>query len=384
VTVNASFLSKLGLLRWLAALVAVTYHVRFLLFAQYTQVRHMGPALTLFYFVTSLGHEALVVYMVASGLLLGGQSWKRWEARLASPWVDLWRKLGRLYMLLVPVLLAGGLLDLAGSTWLDGYRVYSSHPQFAHSHLSLATLAGNLLLLQDILVPGFGSNAMLFLLAYEGWAYLILAVAWAACRRGHRQALVAAAPVALGLALRAPGFIGFFAAWLAGFAVALGGARLQGKVPPRLGIAVFLGCLLVSRVGGSHLPGLPAQFVALARTALDLLVALGLALMLLALYGRQTRRPAAARWTRAQRWLVKLSLPVYAVQFPVMVFMLAGANLRLGLPLHAQPSLPGFMFFAAVVGTVYLFACLVSALVGALQALLSRHSAVLAARYTLH
>lgn len=383
---NAFFLSKLGLLRWLAALEVVTYHVRFLVFAQYAQVQHKGPLLTLFYFVTSLGHEAFIVYMVASGLLLGGLSWKRWEARVTGAWVDLWRKLGGLYMLLVPVLLIGGALDLAGSTALDGYHVYSNHPQFGAGQLGFATLAGNLLLLQYVLVPGFGSNAMLFLLAYEWWAYLILAVFREAWRRDFRRGALAAAPVVLGLAVLAPAFIGFFAAWLAGFAVARGGGRLQGKVPQWLGIAVFLATLLASRMSGLHLPGLSAGIVTLARIALDLLLALGLALMLLALYGRQPRRRwrFASRWARAQRWLVKLSLPVYAVQFPVMVFTVAGANLLLGLPLYAQPSLPGFVFFAAVVGVVYLFACLVSAVVGALQALLFGRSALLAARYTVH
>lgn len=383
---NPSFLSRVGLLRWLAALVAVTYHVRFLLFAEWTQVQHKGLLVALFYFVTSLGHEALVVYMVLSGLLLGGLSWRRWEARVTGAWVDLWRKLGGLYMLLVPVLVAGGMLDLAGSSELDGMGVYANHPKFGDTHLSLVTLAGNLLLLQNLLVPGFGSNGLLYLLTYEWWAYLFLVVFWESWRCDYWRGLAAVGPIAIGLAVLAPGFASFFAAWLAGFAVARGGDRLKGKVAPWLGVAVFLGTLLASRISGSHLPGLAHGIVVLSRIALDLLVALGLAVMLLSLYGRQPSRTGAfaARGDRMQRWLIRLSVPVYAMQLPVIVFTVAAASLQLGLPLHTQPSSAGLVFFAAVAGVVYLCAYLVSLLVGALQAMLARHAAVLAAQYRVY
>jgi peptidoglycan/LPS O-acetylase OafA/YrhL len=371
--VNPSFLSKIDLLRWLAALVAVTYHVRSLVFAEYAQLQHKGPLLNLFYFVTSLGHEAFIVYMVLSGLLLGGRSWRRWETGVSSAWVDVRRRLGRLCMLLVPALLAGGVLDLAGSTALDGLGVYSNHSQFASSNLNLATLAGNLLLLQDILVPGFGSNAMLFLLAYEWWAYLVLVVFSRTWHCNARRGLIAAAPVVLGIAVLAPAFLGFFAAWLAGFAVARGGQLLKGKVSPPIGVVVFLGALLASRLSGSHLPGLPPGIVVIARITLDLLVALALGLMLLSLYGRQAGhgRPFGTGPARVQRWLVKLSLPVYATHLPVTLFSVAAASLLLRLPLHAQPSPSAFGCFAEVVGVVYLFAYLVSALVRALQVFLS-------------
>jgi hypothetical protein len=376
-------LSKVGLLRWLAALVAVTYHLRALLFAEYAQLRHKGPVLDLFYFLTSLGHETFVIYMVLSGLLLGGLSWKRWEERASDASADLWRTLAGLFLLLLPVLLVGGALDLAGSIALDGSGNYANHPQFAKSHLSLATLAGNLLLLQDMLVPGFGSNAMLFLLAYEWWAYLILTTFSQSRRGGIWRGLLTAAPIALGLGVLAPAFLGYFAAWLAGVAVACAGGLVKGKVPQPVGVAVFLGALLASRLSGSHLPGLSPGVVMAARVALDLLVALALALMLLSLYGMRPASswPAAARAAKAQRWLVNLSLPVYAVHFPVMLFTVAAANSLLDLRLHAQPSPSGFAFFAVAVGVVYLFAYLLSALVGALHALLSRHSAVFAAQY---
>jgi hypothetical protein len=202
---------------------------------------------------------------------------------------------------------------------------------------------------------------MLFLPAYEWWAYLVLAVFSQTWHGGARRGLLAAAPLVVVLGLLAPAFLGFFAAWLAGFAVARAGAQLKGKVPPPLGVGVFLGALLASRLSGSHLPGISPGLVTAARIALDLLVALALCLMLLSLYGDGSRQGRALLpgLLRAQRWLVRLSLPVYASQFPVALFTVAAASALLRLPLHAQPSPSGFGFFALVVVAVYLFAYLV-------------------------
>jgi hypothetical protein len=68
----------MSLLRWACAAQVVLYHVRFLLFAEYGRLEHKGLLLRLFYFVTSIGHESFVIYMLLSGVMLGGLSYKRW------------------------------------------------------------------------------------------------------------------------------------------------------------------------------------------------------------------------------------------------------------------------------------------------------------------
>lgn len=354
---NSLFLSRIATLRWLAALIAVSYHVRYLLFANYGHVAHKGVLTRLFYFVTSLGHESFVAYMVLSGLLLGGLPLARWR-RGADPRPDLRRNGRKVYLLLVPALAAGGLLDVAGGTLFAESEVYAALPQSAPTHLTPFVLVGNLLLLQDIAVPGFGSNAMLFLLAYEAWAYVVLATAFSLGPSGQRRGCAVAALLAGALVLVAPRYLGYLAAWLLGLGVAVWAPRWRGRIPGWAGAAVLFAVLLASRVAGARLAALPLPYVPLLRLLLDLMVAAGLAVFLAALYGRSgPRRPRGAA-ARLRHRLVRLGLPLYATQFPFMAFAVALANAWLGLPLAAQPSAGGLLAFALVIGAIYLFALL--------------------------
>jgi peptidoglycan/LPS O-acetylase OafA/YrhL len=365
-------MARVGTLRWLAAFVVVVYHVRFLLFAAYGRVEHKDVLLRVFYFFTSLGQEAFVVYMVLSGMLLGGQSYKRWQRNAATARADLWRKFQSLYLVLVPVLLAGGLLDVFGSRMFAASGIYAFLPEFAVSHLRPAALAGNLLMLQDIAVPGFGSNAMLFLLAFECWAYLVFAAFVLLGRTERVRGAAAATMVAAAVTFFAPKFFGYLLAWLLGLAVSTWGPRLRGKAAPRLGALCFFAAVLVSRFCGARVGAMPPDLILAARLLLDSLVALGLALFLLSLYGRQVRRRRTALPGRLQRTLGRLSLFLYAGHFPFMMFVAAGSNVLLAWPLHAQPSAAGFLRFALVVGAIYLFAMLLAWLAAALRSLLHK------------
>lgn len=365
---NSLFLSRIATLRWLAALIAVSYHVRFLLFANYGHVAHKGMLTRLFYFVTSLGHESFIAYMVLSGLLLGGLPLSRWR-RGADPRPDLWRNGRKVYLLLVPALAAGGLLDVAGGALFAESGVYAALPQSAPTHLTPFVLFGNLLLLQDIVVPGFGSNAMLFLLAYEAWAYVVLATAFSLGPSGLRRGCAVAALLAAALVLVAPRYLGYLAAWLLGLAVAAWAPRWRGRVPGWAGAAVLFAVLLASRVAGARLAALPLPYVSLLRLLLDMMVAGGLAVFLSALYGIRGRRARPGTVARLRRRLAGLGLPLYATQFPFMAFAVALANTWLGLPLAAQPSAGGLLAFALVIGAIYLFALLAARASAALAAM---------------
>jgi hypothetical protein len=365
-------MARVGTLRCLAAFVVVTYHVRFLLFAAYGRVEHKDMLLRLFYFSTSLGQEAFVVYMVLSGMLLGGQSCQRWQRNYATAGADLRRKFLSLYLVLLPALLIGGLLDVLGRRMFAASGVYTFLPEFAASHLRPAALAGNLLMLQDIAVPGFGSNAMLFLLAFECWAYLAMAAFVLLGRIERMRGAAAASLVVAAITFFAPQFFGYLVAWLVGLAVATWGPRLRGTGAPRLGAACFFAAVLVSRFCGARLGTMPPDLIPAARMLLDILVALGLGLFLLSLFGRRMEKRRVGVLPRLQRALGRLSLPICAGQFPLMMFAVAGSNVLLGLPLYAQPSAAGFLWFALVVGAVYGFAMLLARLASVLRTLLHK------------
>lgn len=355
---NPSCLSIIGLSRWLAALVVVMYHVRFLLFVDYGHVRERGLVVKLFYFLTSFGHEAFVIYMVLSGVLLGGLSRRRWQASGAQPWRDLRHRWVRFSLLLIPALVVGGLLDLIGSHSFAASTVYTHHPQFAPSHLSLSALFGNLLMLQGMAVPGFGSNAMLFLLGFECWAYLIFALPFLLAGQGRYTGIAAGCALAALGTMLTQEFIGYLLLWMIGAWIASRGhLRRRAVVPAAAG--AFVAALLLSRFGGASLASVPAPLIPLARIALDLLLGLGFAAMLCSFCWRGKDR---VRWPgvllRLNRRMAKASLTVYTVHFPFMMLFVASANMLLGVPIHSQPGPAGFVVFLLVVVAIYAYTLL--------------------------
>jgi hypothetical protein len=360
-------LSRATTLQWLSALVAVCYHVRFLLFVNYNQLVHKGLLLQAFYFFTSLGHEAFIVYMAVAGLLFGSHTWPRWRMGGAIPLDGLAARLRALYWWLVPALLVGGLLDVAGSRWFASSGVYAVVPQYDPAHLSLHTLAGNLLLLQDVAVQGYGSNAMLFLLTYEWWACAAAAM-YALTGRGHPwHGLAGACSVGLTMSWLAPEFFGYWFAWVAGLAAALLGQRLRGQLSPWAGAVLLGAALFGSRMLGARLAQLPPLVVPEFRLVLDIVVALGASAFFLGL--QSASAPAA---DPPQSTLGGLSLPVFAIHFPLVLFVVAAAARLPGMPLRAQPYLGGTCAFVLIVGAVWLFAQRFAWAIATARALLAR------------
>src|SRR5690349_289647 len=95
----------LNLIRGVAALAVLVYHVRYRFFPDYADLAAPDLTAKLFYAVTAFGHDAVVVFFVLSGYLIsatvmrdcatGRWSWARYGV---SRWV-------RLSVVLVPGLL---------------------------------------------------------------------------------------------------------------------------------------------------------------------------------------------------------------------------------------------------------------------------------------
>ena len=71
----------LNMSRWVGAFLVLIFHVRHIILVDFKEVEHR----TLFdrglYFVTGLGHEAVVIFFVISGFLVGGLTLDRWRTR---------------------------------------------------------------------------------------------------------------------------------------------------------------------------------------------------------------------------------------------------------------------------------------------------------------
>lgn len=145
----------LDLLRFGAALVVVVAHTRGHLFVDFggLDAASRGIGNAFFYFLTRLGHEAVILFFVISGYLVGG--------RLASDSIAgtlcvskfMVDRFSRIIIPIVPVIIIGAMLFPNDS--------------------DVVQLFGNVVGLQGIFVNVLSYNSPLWSLAYEIWFYII-------------------------------------------------------------------------------------------------------------------------------------------------------------------------------------------------------------------
>ena len=185
--------------RWVAAWFVVAEHARSLVFVDFGELHAPGILAKGFYFLTGFGHEAVMVFFVISGYLVGGKVWSLYrEGRFA------WRRyladrLSRLYAVLIVALVLGAALDWTGYMFFNKYGLYNHGYAGSIAVLGTAPITrmdwqdflANSLFLQTILGPTFGSNGPLWSLAYEWWYYilfpLVLAALWPIVNSGWRR-----------------------------------------------------------------------------------------------------------------------------------------------------------------------------------------------------
>jgi peptidoglycan/LPS O-acetylase OafA/YrhL len=142
--------------RFLAALIVVMGHVRSSYFIDFSGLGDDSKNIFsgIFFALTRLGNEAVIIFFVISGFLVGGKSIERalrGQFRIADYAVD---RLTRIYVPLIPVII----LTYAIQIWLqniDDFSIFSA----------------NFLGLQGVVKPTLKYNGPLWSLAYETWFY---------------------------------------------------------------------------------------------------------------------------------------------------------------------------------------------------------------------
>ena len=168
----------------------VAEHARSLIFVDYGHLQSPGVLAKGFYFLTGFGHEAVMVFFVISGYLVGGKVWS-----LYREWRFGWRRYladraSRLYAVLFVALLLGAAMDWTGYLFFNKYGLYNQGYEGSIAVLGAAPIERmglrdflvNAFFLQTIVGPTLGSNGPLWSLAYEWWYYvlfpLVLAAVW--------------------------------------------------------------------------------------------------------------------------------------------------------------------------------------------------------------
>jgi peptidoglycan/LPS O-acetylase OafA/YrhL len=205
--------AHLDALRGIAALLVMVSHWRRLGIASFPAPAAGCVAAQVLDFVMDSGHQWVIVFFVLSGYLVGGSvlrsvSEDRWSWR-----EYLFVRLTRLYVVLIPALMIGGLLDWTGSHLPGGAAEYTAavgdHALIRDGIYTLTPkiFAGNLLFLQTMTLPVFGvkplealgTNGVLWSLCNEFWYYLCFPLGVLAFAKGKRPVHRAILLVAIGI-----------------------------------------------------------------------------------------------------------------------------------------------------------------------------------------
>jgi peptidoglycan/LPS O-acetylase OafA/YrhL len=322
---SASASAHLDLIRGLAAWAVMWGHLRALFFVDFQQLQHSSPLLKILYFVTGFGHEAVMVFFVLSGFFISTAIISR---HVSGKWS--WRdyaidRSSRLYVVLIPALLLGWLWDRAGGYIFSSTGLYSRPLEgfgvvIAQNRVTLGIFLGNLLFLQTIVCPTFGSNGPLWSLANEFWYYVLFPISLAAGLAWRAQATRTAISLAI-LSLCLAIFLGSeilvgFLIWLVGVFLVLTYSNCAFSGKGRLGLyflaSCFLlfACLVAARTGNSALLGSD--------------LALGIAFGLF-LFGVLQMNFVIERsfYPRAAHFMAGFSYSLYVLHFPLLLFLRA-------------------------------------------------------------
>lgn len=363
---NPNLSSFLNLSRWLAAFLVVVHHARHLILADWRQVEEQTVYFQLVYFLTGLGHEAVIVFFVVSGFLVGGQTFERWRQDGPDFATYSCARFSRIYTVLIPALIVGAALDLIGLNYFNAGEFYrAAIARNAAGALDLPTMLGNLLMLQTILVDMLGSNTPLWSLANEWWYYSLFALVGAALTTSGNQRIGYALAAALLAFLLPAGLVLWGAIWCLGVFGYGWVASRKGLPLPVLGLGLLAIAIVLSRLR-TNLHTVESPDPTIASFARDFMFASAYVIALASVSRLDGRFPLP----RLNAWLAGFSYTTYCFHFPAMLLAVAVACQSFGLEIRAQPSGSSLLHVGATIGLVYLycFAC---------SRLTERHTAVI-------
>ncbi len=158
----------LDLLRFIAAFTVVVTHTRSSVFVEFgaLQDTDKGFLVAAGYAITRVGNEAVILFFVLSGFLVGGRALSRIAHGTFKPIDYAIDRFVRISLPLVPALILTALIHII----VDG-------------DFSASELLGNLLSLQGIWFRPFGGNGPLWSLSYEVWFYTLAFAVGVACTK---------------------------------------------------------------------------------------------------------------------------------------------------------------------------------------------------------
>lgn len=348
--------------RWIAALLVLVGHVKNLILVDYPLVEHQSADLKALYFVTGFGHEAVVVFFVISGFLVGGLTLEKWQQKGADIHSFMVARVSRIYTVFIPAVAIGVALDSIGLSLFNASELYTNATQFHTGSIpdsvggvNLSTVIGNLFMLQTIAVETVGSNGPLWSLANEWWYYCIFAcVGFAVYGNGRPRIALAFMAILLGVVL--PIKITLWALiWAMGVAIPVWIKSRLWRPHPALGLGILVLAFAFSRQ--SHgLEIITGRFA----FANQFLKDLALGLCYAAALGCTSRITIRLPFSRMHHWLAEFSFTTYLFHFPLMLFLVSAGFQLFGWSFKRQPDVSALTYLLAMVMVVFGLCYLIS------------------------
>lgn len=308
----------ISLMRGLAALQVAAAHLRAEMFPGLHEIVHPPIYYQALAFATGFAHQAVVIFFLISGWLVGGSLLNKLGRATVStdvatddtsPWlpyaID---RLTRLWTVLIPALCLMLLVGIL-TNGVDPSRADVA----TANHYSATTFLGNLVGLQTVVVENFGGNYALWSLANETWYYVqfpLLLIMFLS-RSRVRQVVAAALLLVLGTSLPFSITL-YFTLWLLG--AAFSRIRIDCGNGARLAtIAVAAACSIYFRLRGSN------DDLNLTSFLQDLVYSLPLLVFLASM---QTPLATTSSWmrgiTRIAHTLSEFSFTLYVTHIPII------------------------------------------------------------------
>jgi peptidoglycan/LPS O-acetylase OafA/YrhL len=297
----------IAFVRALAAIEVAAAHIRALLYPGMRTISDPSLWFQCFAFFTGFGHQAVLLFFIISGWLVGGSLLDKWQQRdvIANYAID---RVTRLWTVLIPVFILTLLIGLA-SGQLDATVIdYGSTKDF-----SLLTLIGNLVGLQKMAVPTFGDNFALWSLSNETWYYLMFPLLIVMVRTPR---LAVRTMCALFLALLTltlpPVMLLYFVIWLMGAAC----SRIQINCSRLTGAGIVVATVIMSaycRLGGVNDDLSTASFLP------DLVLSCLFLIILCSLQNSAVpSSPRMLRFIAIGRYFAEFSFTLYVIHVPLI------------------------------------------------------------------
>ena len=311
-------------IRGISAVLVCCGHLRAVMFIDFNALQAPTLIDRVFYFLSSLGHEAVMVFFVLSGFFVGGSVLsKRFRFGFDSYLIA---RLSRLWTVLFPALVFTFLIDLVTGYFYpeilsgDYHAQLVSGPGTEYSS-SVLTFISNLAFIQTIYAPVFGTNGPLWSLTNEFWYYItfpLLMIAFGTVKQKKIGRIVAIVGMLIVIYFFTIHLMDGFIIWLLGVLVFLVYSRNKMNYGNWFLISTF-GLFIASLVNSKV--DLLNEYLPLDT---DYVVGLCFSLFLISLRTAENTKWVKKYLSKIAFWLSDISYTLYVIHFPILMIVYGG------------------------------------------------------------